>query len=102
VEIASCLGILTQNPLNDTSVALAPERRRQHSKKKCGAMQPARSKSKDRRRPQISHVRSKPDTAFMLYATLRQDLRIPSLSCVEFPKVVGERWSRLPADVRDI
>jgi hypothetical protein len=60
--------------------------------KKCG--------SQAQRRPRVA---SKSDSGYVAYARfLCQDPKVSNLSLVETAKLVGERWSILPSDIRDM
>ncbi|KAI9731645.1 MAG: hypothetical protein M1818_007775 [Claussenomyces sp. TS43310] len=63
-----------------------------------------RQKRRYRRRPaKDPNAPRRPDTGYMSYTKLmRQDPEIASLPFVDIAKLVGERWSSLRDDVRDV
>lgn len=101
-EIARRLGHPDDEPLFDSEAA-ATETREQRSRPD-DITRSGDSKRRYRRRaPRDPHTPARPDTAYVAYAKLlRQDPQIASLSFVEIAKVVGDRWSRLSDDIKDM
>jgi hypothetical protein len=96
------LGHPAKEPLSDLPAA-APQARAQNTtedrithmgrpNKQCG--------SQAQRRPWVA---PKSDSGYVAYARfLCQDPKVSNLSLVETAKLVGERWSILPSDIKDM
>ena len=101
-ENARRLGHRANKPLSGLPAA-APQARAQHTRED-GITYLRRPKRECRRRaPRDPQVLRKSDAGYAAYARfICQDPMVSELSLIETAKLVGERWSFLPSDIKDM